>query len=160
VADSFDFGAYELNIRVLLDKGVIIFCVFIGKELAHFVCLAVDSRCREAVDPYPYDVDFSNKEAITGKAFTVREFRRLGLRQYSGYALRKYCVQKGISRVKGVIEADNYAPLAVAAPHPHMTITARCRYIKLLCFKRFNETRMEPATPREILAGMKGYKDR
>ena len=149
--NGFDFAAYELNVRALLDRGVLVFCFFVGKELAHIVCLADNQRGKDTIEPTPYHVDFQNGEVTMGRALTSPKYRRLRLRAYSGYLLRKFIRGKGYVRPVGILEAKNYPALANAARYHDTTLVARCRYIKIRWFKYFKEIKMGPFPVKEVL---------
>jgi hypothetical protein len=149
-ANGFDFTAYELNLRASLNKGAVVFCIFIGKELAHIVCAADNLRGKDNVDPRPFAVNFKDGEIVTGRALTVPKFRRLHLRIYSGYMLRKFCREKCISRIKGTVRANNYATLVNMAQFTFHNAVSKCRFIKILWFRHLKETKMEPTAMRQI----------
>jgi len=151
---GFNFGAYELNLRASLDRSVLVFCIFINKEIAHIVCLAENLRGKETIDPRPFSVDFQNGEVATGRALTVPKFRRLHLRRYSGYLLRKYCLERGITRINGTMLANNYPALVAATQSKYMTIISKCRFKKMLWFKYVKVTEMDPTTLKRIVARM------
>jgi hypothetical protein len=150
VARGYELGAYELNFRASLDRDITVFCIFIEKELAHIVCLADNPRGKEFIDPIPFEIDFQNGEAVTGRALTMPKFRRLHLRTYSGYLLRRYCLDNGIRRIKGTLRVDNYPAMVSMAQRKYHFAVARCRYIKILWFKYLKETKMEP-TPVKLV---------
>ena len=150
-ANGFNFAAYELNLRASLDRDALVFCIFISKELAHIACLADNLRGKDTIDPIPFNVDFKNGEIVTGRALTVPKFRRLRLRNYSAYLLRRYCLERDITRINGTMLTNNYAALGAAALHKYMTIMSKCRFIKILWFKHFKEKKIEPTTPQQIM---------
>jgi len=151
VADGFELGAYELNLRTLLDKDAIAFCNFAGKELAHFSVLADNPRGKKAVEPLPFSVDFEHGQIVVGRALTVPKFRRLHFRKYNGYLMRKYRWARGKVSTKYPIQVNNYPALAIAAQPPERQIVSKCRFIKILWFKYFKETEMNPTPPKEII---------
>ena len=154
IADGFELGAYELNLRLSLDKGAVAVCNFVGKELAHYSCLADNPRGKEAVDPRPFNVDFENGQIVIGRALTVPKFRRLYLRKYNGYVLRKYCWGRGVTGSKYSLQVNNYPALANAAQPPDKLIVSRCQFTKILWFKYLKEMEMEPTPLKQIVEQM------
>jgi hypothetical protein len=151
VAEGFDFGAYDFNLRATLDKGVSSICIFVDKELAHINCVAFSQTGKDVIDSHPFNVDFESGEAVGGRAITVPKYRRLGLRYYSSYLERKLYREKGCVRWLGTLGVKNYPALANSARYPYSTVVARCRYIKILWFKYTKETKIGPFTLKEIL---------
>jgi len=158
VSDGFVLGAYELNLRASLDKGVVSFCLFVGREFAHVSCLADNSRGKKTIDPRPLKVDYQNGEVVVGRALTVPKFRRLGLQTYNGYVLRKYCRDININRVISSVNAHNIPALASNPKAAERYVTSKYRFIKALWFTHIKETKMEPTTTNQIVAQMTGIK--
>ena len=152
LTDGFNLGAYEFDLRIFLRKGVTAVCNFVDKELAHYSVIAENLQGKEAVEPLPFSVDFENGQVVIGRAFTVPKFRRLHLRSYNGYLLRKYLRGRGKTGSKYPIRVDNYPALSIAAQPPDKLIVSRCRYIKILWFKHVKEEEMEPTPPELIVA--------
>ena len=156
---GYHFGAYGLNLRASLDSDVNVFSVFVDKELAHIVCLADNLKGQKTIDYRPFSVDFKNGEIATGRALTMPKYRRLHLRIYSGFLVRRYGIEKGCKRIKGTVGEYN-ATLIASAKHGYLTILSICRYIKILCFKYHRESEMEPIKPKEVLEKKQGYRDK
>lgn len=152
VAEGFFFGAYELDFRRSLDKGAISICVFVNKELASMNWIADNQKAKDAIDFRPLPIDFNKGDVVGGRALTIPKFRRLGLRAYTGFLLRKYFRQKGYTRSVGAIRVDNYPALANTAKNPEAKIVAKYRLIKILWFSYIKETKMNPITAKELLA--------
>jgi hypothetical protein len=150
VANGFELGAYELNLRTSLDKGAVAICVFVGKEFAHISCLADNPRGKVTVDPRPFNVDFQNGEIVIGKALTVRKFRNFHLRTYGAYILRKYCREKGIKGARFSLRVNNYPAMAIGTQPTNRIVISKCRFIKILWFKHLKEKEMKPTTLKQI----------
>jgi len=150
-ADGFELGAYELNLRISMDKDAVASCHFVGKELAHYTFWADNPRGKDAVDPRPFNVDFENGQTVVGRSLTVPKYRNLRLRNYNGYMNRKYWGARGIVGSTYSIEVNNYPALVSAAKPPDKMIVSRYRFIKILCFKYLKETKMDPITIKELL---------
>lgn len=151
LSQGFSFGAYELNLRATLDKGVETCCIFIDKEFAHMLSRTDNPRGKDTVDSRPFSVEFGNGNIVGGKAFTVPKFRRLGLRKYSMYLMRKDDQVKGYKNAYATITISNVPSLMYAAQNPNNMIIAKCRYIKILCFKYCKETKIGPMTVKELV---------
>jgi hypothetical protein len=152
LAEGYNFGAYELNLRSSLDKGVTSICIFVDREFANIHSIADTQKAKDTIDLRPFPVNFKKGEAVGSRALTVPKFRRLGLRAYSGYLLRKYCQQKGYTRIAGTLGAKNYPALANSAKNPGTKIVAKYRFIKILWFRHLKEIKMNPITVKELLA--------
>ena len=156
IADGFDLGVYELNLRISMDKGAVGFCHFVCKELAHYTFLTDNPRGKEAVDPRPFSVDYKNGQMVVGRSLTVPKYRRLHLRNYNGYVMRKYRWERGIKSTIYTLQVNNYPALVRAAKPPDKLIVSRCRLIKILWFKYLKEIEMEPTPLKQIVAQMSG----
>jgi len=152
IADGFDLGAYELNLRISVEKEAVGFCHFVGKELAHYTFLADNPRGKDAVDLLPFHVDFKNGQSVCGNSLTVPKYRSLHFRIYNGYIIRKYSWSKGIVGSTYSIEVNNYPALVSHAKSLNKLIVSRCRFIKILWFKHLKEIEMKPIPPKEIIA--------
>ena len=144
LTEGFDFGAYELNLRVSLDRGAIAWCTFIGRELAHITCSAENQQGKDTIDPTPFNVDFQNSEIVTGKALSVPKFRRHGITKFSGPRIRSYYLEKGTKRIKSTIRVNNLPALASATKIPDIVALSKCQYRIILGFKFLKEMEMEP----------------
>jgi len=151
IADGFEMGAYELNLRISVNKGAIAFCHFVGKEFAHFTFYADNPRGKEFIDLLPYKVDFENGQEISGKSLTIPKYRNLRLRYYNGYVMRKYLWSQGFTGAAYSTRVDNYPALMSYAKPPEKLVTSRCKYIKILWFKYFKEKNMGPITLKELV---------
>ncbi len=159
-ADGFHLASYEFNLRASLDKDVVVFCIFIGKELAHIVCLANNIRGKATVDPRPFSIDFQHGEVVTGKALTIPKFRRLRLRNYSAYLLRMYCLERDITRIKGTMLVNNYAALGAASLHGYMTIISECRLVRIFWIKHYKCKQTELTTPKQVIVRNTDHSDK
>lgn len=154
ISNGFNLGAYELNVRASLDKGVLSFCLFVGREFAHVSCLAANPQGKKIIDPRPLKVDYQNGEVIVGRALTVPKFRRLGLRVYNGYVLRKYCRDNNINNIISSVNAHYFPALASNPKAAERHVMSKCRFIKILWFTHLKETTEEPTTISKIAARM------
>jgi hypothetical protein len=154
LADGFSFGAYELNLRAVLDKSILSFCIFVDKEFAHMSCIADNPRGKAIVDFHPFDVDYQNGEIVVGRAITVPKFRRLHLKEYNGYLFRKYYLEKGVKRILHSVNTHSLPALSVSTYAPDRPVKSRCRLTRILWFKYLKETRLENITLKQIVAHM------
>jgi hypothetical protein len=151
VSSGFDLAAYELDLRSLPGNGVTVICIFVGKELAHINAVAENPRGKKILDPRPFSVNFKNSEAVTGRTLTVPKYRRLYLRTYSGYLLRKHCHDKGIRWIKGTVNADNYATLSGMSRTTDHTALSKYQFIKIFCFKYLKEKKIEQISTKRLI---------
>jgi len=156
VSEGFVFGAYEPNLRASLDKDVISFSLFIGKEFAHVSCLADNPRGKHVIDPRPFDINYPNGDIVIGRALTVPKFRRLHLQMYNGFVFRRYCRERGIKRIMMSLNAHSIPALATAHQDFDSIVTSKCRYTKILCFKHLKEQKIESVSLNQIVSQMTG----
>ena len=157
LAEGFTFGAYELTLRASLDVGALTFCILVEKELAHIHSMADNKKSKNVIDSRPFHVDFKNGDVVGGRSITIPKYRRLRLRTYSGYLLRKHFKEKGYSRSMGTLGIKNYPALANSARNPYEKIVAVYRHIKILWFTYFKETKINPITVKELLEQRSDY---
>lgn len=104
--DSRDIAGY----RGLLDKGGIVFCAFVGTELAHTSGIALsreahNSRMGAAFVPYGY-------ATLMAVSRTAEKYQRNGIHSYVQSEVYRYLVDRGASKVvttinKKAIAAQN-----------------------------------------------------
>lgn len=111
VAQGFDFSyhahIYDLKRRV--TKGMIIFCAFIDKKIAHISCVAMSEKTKKDIDPLPYAIDYQS-EACIGDTETMREYRGLGIYTYVYLQIFQFLKERGLSKAKFTVRKDNIAP--------------------------------------------------
>jgi len=66
MAHGFDFGIDIIGAEERLDKGAIMFCIFIGKELACVHWAAATQEAMNVLTKISREVDFSNNEVYLG----------------------------------------------------------------------------------------------
>jgi len=113
------------------DNGAIAFCVFIDNELAHIGWVAMTQKAKDAIDPLPYHVDFSNGEACTGSTRTIPKYRQLGLMVYGYFKRLEYLREQGYVFSRCAVTTDNIASQKAHARF-NPTIYARARLLKIL----------------------------
>jgi len=155
LTEGFKYGAYELNLRAYLDKEIVSICIFVGKEFASIQCIADNQTGKATIDPRPFTVDFENGEVVGGKALTVPKFRRLHLRRYCGYLVRK--IYKSNCCWVFNIGVKNYPSLANATKYPGVQTKAMHRYVKILWHRYFKEIKISPQTVEELLEQCPDY---
>lgn len=136
--EGFEFRSSFFNARRMLDKGAIAFCVFVGHEIANISWLAVTETAKNAFEMFPYKVDFSNKEACNGGAFTIPKYRGLGLMGYGISKRIQFLRELGIVTVRYAIREDNIASMKALEKFEHK-IYAKARYLKILCWRFWKE---------------------
>ena len=78
-ANGFDLRSFSIYARRRLDKGAIAFCILIGRELVHIGWVAMTEEAKNTFEPFPYRVDFLNKEACTGGTITIPKYEGKGV---------------------------------------------------------------------------------
>lgn len=92
---NLDIGAEEAKRR--LNEGAILFCVFLGLELAHTSWVAITSKAK--MDPLPLAIDYQN-EAYIENCVTVPQYRGLGLYPYTLCQLLQFLRAKDKTKAK------------------------------------------------------------
>lgn len=138
-ANGFDFRSYSIHARRNLDKGAIAFCIFVGWELAHVGWVAMTEEAKNTVDPFPFRIDFSNKEACTGGTLTIPKYRRKGLQEYVQFKRFQFLWEKGIVTSRNTVHTNNI-PAQRTNEKFHPKIHAKARYLKVLWWQFWKET--------------------
>jgi hypothetical protein len=134
-----DFRGYSLYSVERLDKGAIACCVFVVQEFAHMGWIAFGNAAQEAINPYPFPVNFADREASTGSAYTVKKYEGKGLLTYGYYRRYMYLRERGVETVWNVVGTGNSAAQRVEMKFCPV-IYARAYYIKAFCFKYWKQT--------------------
>ncbi len=142
VADGLDFPEGITKVRHWLDKGAIAFCVFVGGDFAHINWAATTEEARNSFDYLPFKVDFSNKQARSGGAWTNPKYRGRGLFDYSSYIKAKFLRETGVSKLRSAVAMSNIASNRAAVKRGSK-IYAKGRYLRILWWKSWKETPLE-----------------
>lgn len=126
-----DFRRRFVNARKYLDKGAIVFCIFVNGEIAHIGCVALSEEAKKTFDCLPYEVDFSNNEACTGGTETVPEYRSKGLMVYGYFKRFQFLREKGVTTSRNAVDVNNIASQRAHAKFDPKAY-AKVRYVKLL----------------------------
>ena len=133
IAEGFDLSLDSPWTRRGIQKGAVAFFLFVGRELASRELVATNAEAKAAIDGYPYEVDFSHREACAAGVWTNPKFRRQGLHTYVFYRAYDYLREHGIRIVRSIVAADNIAAQkAHERFQPGMKRYARGRYFKVL----------------------------
>ena len=143
VADGLDFPGGITKTRHRLDKGAVARCVFVGGDLAHIAWVATTEEAGNSFDVLPYKVDFSNKQAWGGGTWTDPKYRRRGLLDYSVYIRNKFLRETGVLNVRYAVETSNIASKGGSTKRGS-NIYAKGRYLRILWWKSWKETPLEP----------------
>ena len=144
MALGFDFRSYVFYGRDALDRGAVAFCIFIGGELAHLGWAAFSEEGKAYIDPMPFRVAFSAREACTGGTRTVSKFEEKGLMTYGYYLRLEYLRQKGMVLSRNSVATGNVASQKVHAKFGPR-VYARARYLRILWWESWKEVPL-PAT--------------
>jgi len=125
-----DLRKHWRTARQGLEAGAIVFCVFVGRELAHVGWLAMNNKAKNTFDSLPYCVGFSSNEACTGGTWTWPKYRGKGLMKYSYFKRFQYLWEKGIKTSRNAVGVDNVASQKVHAKF-NPRIYARARYLRV-----------------------------
>jgi hypothetical protein len=136
---GFDFGIHGIRARDKLDKGALMFCIFIGKELASIHWAAVNQEAANTlVNGIVYRKGFSNNEAYLGWSVTNPRYRRLGLSMYLSSEKQRLLKAMGKTTLRWMTEKGNLASRKLTIKTGGM-IYAEARYLKILWWKSWKE---------------------
>jgi len=144
-ASGHHFRSYVTNFdpRKALDKGAMAFCVFLGQELAAMGWGAMTREALASLNEPPMRIDFSKRDAFTGAIWTTPKYRRMGLRTYRTFKLRRYLLDRGAAMTRGAIAKQNI-PAWSGLSKIDSTIYGEARYFRLLWWKSWKERPLAP----------------
>ncbi len=96
-------------------------------------------------EPYPYQVNFFNKEACMGDGLTIPKYRRQGLQTYARSRILQFLRAKGVVAVRAVVPTNNIAEQQSLAKFG-MDRYARARYLKVLWCQSWKEKPLAQVT--------------
>jgi hypothetical protein len=138
VAQGFDFGIHGIRAREKLDKGALMFCIFVEKKLACVHWAATTQEAMNVQIKIPYKVDFSNSEAYLGWVETNPQYRRLGLSMYVILEKLKLLKTMGKTTGKCIVGKGNLASqkriIRIGGK-----LYGKGRYLKILWWKSWKE---------------------
>lgn len=139
VAQGFDFGIQGIRAREKLDKGALMFCIFIGKELACIHWAAVNQEAANSlVNGIVYRKGFSNSEAYLGWSVTNPRYRRMGLSLYLSSEKQRLLTTMGKTTGKWIAEKSNLAMRKLTIKVGGK-VYAEVRYLRILWWKSWKE---------------------
>lgn len=138
LGQGYDMYALSINTRKRLARGAVAFCIFIGKELAHIGWLALTEEAMRSFEPFPYRVNFSEKEACTGGTFTTPKYEGNGLMKYGYFKRFQFLAEHGILRSRNAVNVKNVASQKVHAKFNPRRY-AEARYLKILWWQSWKE---------------------
>jgi hypothetical protein len=113
IKEGYDFSGWNLNTyKLKVNFGAVAFCVFVEKEFASIVLVALDKSSQKEVDAF-IDKDI-NKNACSGWSHTQNKYRGMGLSYRAYYDLFTYLKNKGRIKDYFKIEIHNYPSQRVA----------------------------------------------
>lgn len=122
-----------LEARKLLDRGLIISCTYVGRELANIGSIAMT---RQATDT-PQKVDFSNNEVYGGAGWTNPKYRRMGLQKYSSFKRHQFAFSQGKTVYRTRIPKSNIASQTAIAES--IRKYGEARYLKIMWWTFWKE---------------------
>ena len=138
-AQGCDFGINIIGAEEKLNKGAIMFCIFMGKELA---CVHWAAANQEAINTLInktcYKTDFSNNEAYLGWSETNPKYRRAGLSMYVILEKVRLLTTMGKTTGKCLVARNNVASRK-AIIKCGGRIYGEGRYLKILSWKSWKE---------------------
>jgi len=137
-AQGFEFGIQGIRARKMLDKGALMFCIFVAKELS---CVHWAATTREAMDSLikvHCKVDLQNNEVYLGWSETTPKYRYLGLSQYLISEKMKLFKTMGKTTGKWIVAKSNLASQGLTTKIGGK-VYAEARYLRILWWKSWKE---------------------
>ena len=138
-ADGFEFRSHVPNGRERLDKGAVAFCIFIGRELANIVWVAMTQQAKDSLNQPPFKVDFSNNESLSAGSWSSPKYRRKGLQVYNNLKRFEYLLDKAVVVDWGALEKGNIGAQKANTEFGGK-IYAEGRHLRILWWKSWKET--------------------
>lgn len=137
--EGFEFRSYpyDIDARKALDKGAMALCIFVGSELGTIGWVALTPQAMEGLKEPPLKIDFS-RDALTAPIWTNPKYRRLGLRRYRTFKLRKLLLERGVAMTRGPIAKGNLASVR-GLSKIDSRIYGEARYLKLMWWTSWKE---------------------
>ncbi|MFC1902486.1 GNAT family N-acetyltransferase [Chloroflexota bacterium] len=139
-------GNQGLDARRGLDKGAIAFCVFVERELAHIGWVALNEEAKNIFDPLPFRVDFSNREACIGGAWTDPKYRGRDLMSYIFLERFQFLRERGILILRCSVNKQNIASHRLHAKLG-ANMYAQARYLRVLRWQLWRERPLAATNP-------------
>ena len=137
-----DFRQQVPGFQSHVNKGAIAFCYFVGREFAHIGWVALTEEAKNPIDPYPYHVNFADRQACTGGTRTVPKYRGKGLMTYGYYKRLEFLREHGITTSRAAVNIRNIASQKMHAKFGPI-VYARAYYTKILWWKYWKEVPIE-----------------
>lgn len=137
-AQGFDFGIHIIRAQEMLDKGALMFCIFVGKELACVNWVAPTQEAMNVQIKIPYKVDFSNSEVYCGWVETNPRYRRLGISMHVILYMKFTLETMGKTTGKCIVENGNLASQKRLIK-VGFKLYGKGRYLKILWWKSWKE---------------------
>ena len=116
VASGLDIKSYRSTeeLKRLVSLGAILFCVFVGKELAHRVWVSLTLETRHIADPFPFAMDYEHEGCFAG-SHTNPKYRGAGFYTYATAKMYQYLKAIGRTKVRFTILKKDRVPQQVQA---------------------------------------------
>jgi hypothetical protein len=138
-AQGCDFGINVIGAEEKLDKGALMFCILVGKELA---CIHWAATTQEAINTLInrrcYKSDFLNNGVYLGWSQTTPKYKRLGLSQYLIAEKLKLFATMGKTTGKWTVVKSNRASQRLTIKIGGR-VYGEGRYLKILWWKSWKE---------------------
>ena len=129
-----------------LAAGAVALCLFADERLAYVGWMATTARAKWSFDRLPYRVAFDDGEAATGGAWTVPQYRGLGLYRYGFGRELRYLRSHGRTVCCNAIPVRNLASQRGQAFYD-ARVCARARLTRVLGFRKWREWPMSGPCP-------------
>lgn len=143
VAKGLYFGIHAIGAEDRLNKGALMFCVFVEKELASVQWAATSEKAMNSLSKIPYTVDFLKDEVYLGWSETNPKYRRQGLSIHLFTEKKRVLAMMGKTMGKCFVAKDNLSS-AKGTAKAGGSICAEGRYTRILWWNYWIEKPIAP----------------
>jgi len=136
--EDFEFRPWHPVYRRRLDDGAVALCIFVERQLANILWVAMTQQAKDSLNEPPYKVDFSKGETCAGDTWTSPKYRRMGLTRYNQFKRVQLQLENGMVICRGATIKRKTAG-RMAAVKFGMRIYAEARYLRVLWWKWWKE---------------------
>lgn len=108
-----DFNYDRQTYKDWLDKGAIVFCAFVDKELAAIRWAITSQKVQDAIETYPIKLNYEHEVFLRG-AWTNPKYRGQGLSKYLlFFIVDPWLAERGVTNARGTTSPSNTTGLGL-----------------------------------------------
>lgn len=126
-----------------LTNGAFALLIFANSQLVYKSWEAFSEKAKNTFNDYPYKVNFNGGEVCGGDIWTNPKYRKKGLHAYASYKWEELLVERGIIRLKWIVDANNVIGQKATDVFGENKVYAKARYLRIFGLKFWKETLIE-----------------